>query len=157
MSTKVLFLDIDGVLNNQKFFMRRDPRADGLTRNIDPEQVKIVNRINQETGCHIVVSSSWRASGLKTIIEAFNSLGSAFPIVDSTPWSRYYKITRGEEIKAWLLANPQVKRYAILDDDRDMLPDQLPNFFHCKSLIGLTDGIANRVIKCLNTDPHALF
>jgi hypothetical protein len=32
---------------------------------------------------------------------------------------------RGEEIKAWLHQHPEVTRYAIVDDDSDMLPEQV--------------------------------
>ena len=51
---KVLFLDIDGVLNGHEY----DDEA--ASCNIRRELVKILNRVITETGCKIVLSSAWR-------------------------------------------------------------------------------------------------
>ncbi len=51
---KLLFLDIDGVLNNHKY------EADVLCGQIHKDKVELLNRILRETGCHIVLSSAWR-------------------------------------------------------------------------------------------------
>lgn len=59
---KYLFLDVDGVLNSDEWYheeWNKDhvyPQGD-----FDPKCVEIVNRIVKETGCKVVVSSSWRA------------------------------------------------------------------------------------------------
>ncbi len=52
---KVLFLDIDGVVNNK----RTKKNFEGFTA-IDPAMAALVQRIVQNTGCEIVLSSSWR-------------------------------------------------------------------------------------------------
>ena len=54
-SVKVLFLDIDGVVNNE--YTRRK-FGDFIT--LDPARVALVQRIVRNTGCEIVLSSSWR-------------------------------------------------------------------------------------------------
>lgn len=51
---KVLFLDIDGVLNNLKIL------TEAGCSGIDPQCVRELNRIVAVTGCRIVISSSWR-------------------------------------------------------------------------------------------------
>lgn len=51
---KVLFLDIDGVLNGHEW----DDEAQSC--NIRRECVKHLNRVVRETGCRIVLSSAWR-------------------------------------------------------------------------------------------------
>lgn len=51
---KVLFLDIDGVLNGHEW----DDEAKSC--NIRRECVKHLNRVVRETGCRIVLSSAWR-------------------------------------------------------------------------------------------------
>jgi HAD domain in Swiss Army Knife RNA repair proteins len=51
---KVLFLDIDGVLNGHEF----DDEAQSC--NIRRECVKHLNRVVRETDCRIVLSSAWR-------------------------------------------------------------------------------------------------
>lgn len=51
---RVLFLDIDGVLNGHEW----DDEAKSC--NIRRECVKHLNRVVKETGCRIVLSSAWR-------------------------------------------------------------------------------------------------
>lgn len=51
---KVLFLDIDGVLNGHEW----DDEAKSC--NIRRECVKHLNRVIHETGCKVVLSSAWR-------------------------------------------------------------------------------------------------
>ncbi|HEY6383327.1 MAG TPA: HAD domain-containing protein [Pseudolabrys sp.] len=57
------------------------------------------------------------------------------------------KRSRGDEICAWLRKHPEVKRYAVIDDDDDQL-DDLP-LFQPSSSIGLTQKIANGVSRYL--------
>ena len=54
---KVLFLDIDGVVNNRK---TRERQGDTKFIGIKPELADRVRRIIAETGCKVVLSSSWR-------------------------------------------------------------------------------------------------
>ena len=49
---KIIFLDIDGVLNNYNTL--------GEGANWEPDLVKILNRIIKETKAKIVLSSTWR-------------------------------------------------------------------------------------------------
>ena len=57
---------------------------------------------------------------------------------------------RGHEIQEWLDKHPEVTRYAILDDDSDMLPEQMPNFFKTTFQNGLIEDIAKKVTEHLN-------
>lgn len=57
---------------------------------------------------------------------------------------------RGHEIQAWLDKHPEVEKYAILDDDSDMLPEQMPNFFKTTFQNGLLEETMYKVIKHLN-------
>jgi len=46
---------------------------------------------------------------------------------------------RGSEIKTWVDNHPEVEKYAILDDDSDMLPEQFNTcFFHVDGYYGLS-------------------
>jgi hypothetical protein len=47
---KVIFLDIDGVLNSGKYIIRLDGLFDNPTHQMDPEAVVRLNRITDETG-----------------------------------------------------------------------------------------------------------
>lgn len=148
---KILFLDIDGVLNSEEFFKKR---AKGLHPTaIDNYMALLVYRIVEATGCKIVLSSSWRGyeDGEKEIERMIG-----VKLHDRTPRSESH--LRGVEIHEWLRKN--VKgfnstykgdfRIAILDDDSDMLMWQKDHFFHTSWKVGLTDEIAAAVIKHLN-------
>jgi hypothetical protein len=134
---KVLFLDVDGVVNNA----RASQNTDGWP--VDPFSAFLVGRIVDRTGCKVVLSSSWRYSAEgRAVVRR-----KVVPLWDVTD-GRTGAI-RGDEIASWLLANPEVERYAILDDDTDMLPEQLPNFFQTTWEEGLTEEIAEKVIAHL--------
>lgn len=94
---KYLFLDIDGVLNSVSWYREEwnknhvYPQGD-----FDPKCVELVNRIVEETGCKVVVSSSWRTeSNLQSI---FDKAGLEFKIHSITPFGSH----RGCEIQEWL-------------------------------------------------------
>lgn len=137
---KVLFLDIDGVANCKTTGQRHN----GLI-GIDPYMALLIARIVESTDTKIVLSSSWRYSteGREHVKKA------VYPFIDITPLGRNIDETRGHEIKRWLEAHPEVTKYAILDDDSDMLEEQLPNFFQTSWDNGLTDEIAEKVTKHL--------
>lgn len=136
---KILFLDIDGVVNNAKTF--ENPK--NLT-NIESDLASLVKRIIKETKCEVVLSSSWRHMDFDVNrIEKY-----VCPVSDKTPSLK--GIIRGEEIQAWLDDHPEVIKYAILDDDADMLPHQMPNLFQTDFSTGLTKEIADKIIQHLN-------
>lgn len=136
---KVLFLDIDGVVNNEKTTQRHR----GVI-GIDPFMAFQVGRIVEWTGCIVVLSSSWRhwPDGVKEVECC------VCKIADVTGSDA--EGVRGREIAVWLTAHKEVERYAILDDSSDMLPEQEPNFFKTSWKEGITEEIANRVIAHLN-------
>ena len=126
---KVLFLDVDGVLNNAETI----ERSWGFS-GIDPRLASLVKRIRSNTGCKVVLSSSWTLvkSGQEQVEQHVGRC------VDVTPMRLG---SRGHEINAWLRAHPEVQRYAILDDDDDMLPEQLANLFQTSLKTGITEDI----------------
>lgn len=135
---KVVFLDIDGVLN----CAHTSARMRGLI-GIDPFLVSIFNKIILETDAKIVLSSSWRLFSL-------DEVKSVFPMLyDVTSSIREHGSVRGDEIQKWLDEHPEVERYAILDDDSDMLESQMPNFFQTTWKKGITKEIVDKVIKHL--------
>jgi hypothetical protein len=138
---KVLFLDIDGVCNSAQTINRSHRGVIG----IDPYMAFLVGKITLDTGCEVVLSSSWRHS--KTGREEVEQ--AVVPCIDITPTGD--DGFRGKEIKAWLDAHPDVTHYAILDDDSDMLPTQLPHFFQTSWETGLTEEIAQAVTRHLST------
>ncbi len=147
---KILFLDVDGVLNCQETFTK-DPNQHFP---IDKYMAFLVGKIQIETDCKIVLSSSWRhhnasVDHIRTRVCNIYDLTGDEPYDPDKPGVEGCQ--RGREIKKWLeLSKYKIEKYAILDDDSDMLLEQLPNFFKTDWKIGLTDEIALKVIKHLN-------
>lgn len=149
---KVLFLDIDGVLNTASFL-----RAHGdFCLAIDPEKFQLIKEIVESTGAFIVLTSSWRehwekeeekcdASGLE-INRIFHRHGLS--IFDKT---EFLGTSREEEIEAWLSLHPEVKSFVAIDDmvlDSEVLRGHFvkTSFY----LYGLTVEGALDAIRILN-------
>ena len=174
---KVLFLDIDGVLNSENWFGYRlyciknnmfnevinfvntnDECIKHKLSMIDDRAIANLNRIVEETGCKVVLSSSWRSC-----VEAENIFtqdllklkGFKYELYDVTPrlWFNDFSIRRGEEIKLWLdkeSEKNEIESFVILDDDSDMLPEQMNNFIHVDGQVGLTNKDVFTAIEILN-------
>lgn len=133
--TKVLFLDIDGVLNSHRSCLAFRGYPHGFDKEdmakFDHVAVSLIRRLCKEVDCSIVLSSSWRI--IHQVIEVANGLD--LPIFDRTPSSSG---PRGAEIKEWLVLHPEVTTYAIVDDDSDMMDEQAANFVRTNTNEGLT-------------------
>ena len=137
---KVLFLDIDGVLNNSASL------AEGI--HIIPEKCLMVRDICWRTGAKVVISSTWRCGRtLDELQQIFRLVGMGGQIVDVTPWHK--EGPRGEEIDHWLKDNTKTKQYAIVDDDGDMLENQMPYFVQTNGVAGLTTFERDKLIDIL--------
>lgn len=164
---KIIFLDVDGVLNNELFYTTvNHPKAETMEefnlQQFDPRCVKLLNDITDKTSANIVVSSSWRTD--PDIIDILQKAGITGNIIGTTPKLYFtsnieykYSVPRGCEIKAWLELNKEKLgdkmskvQYVILDDDSDMLYWQREHFFLVDGYAGLTKNIAYRVINYLN-------
>jgi hypothetical protein len=130
---KILFLDIDGVLNSEKYFKEHieeiKSQSTFITRccsELDPEMVCRVKRIVDSTGCSVVISSTWRI--LHSIEEIKQMLAARgwdnCPIIDVTPRNLGRSMKRGDEIKFWLDQHPEVTKFVCLDDDSDFYSNQ---------------------------------
>lgn len=138
---RILFLDIDGVMRPIN-----DP-APGFALSEGP--VLRLNRIVEETGCSIVISSTWRQKlSLEQIQGIFQQYGFSYPksIIDLTP--DLGDVPRGEEIVSWLKSYSDVERYAVLDDCDD-LDACSGHVVQTRALIGLTDTAAENIISLL--------
>lgn len=134
---KVLFLDIDGVVNCASTSQRHR----GFI-GIDPVMAFMVGKIQLDTGCEVVLSSSWRhwPDGREEVERQVVKLLDVTPTLDSG--------FRGDEINAWLENHPEVVDYAILDDTGDFHKGQ--PLFKTEWLTGITEDIAKSVTKYLN-------
>lgn len=138
---RVLFLDIDGVLNSAEYWGRRtreqrryDERS-GVMGGLDPRAVTRLNGLLKRTGAKICVSSTVRLSypEPEALYAQLRYYGVEAEFVGVTPRLLRdlkdrdgnhvgYSQVRGHEIDAWLREHPEVARFAIVDDGSDMDP-----------------------------------
>jgi hypothetical protein len=142
---KVIFLDIDGVLNSHESYERI---GNGGMLGIDEIYLERFKRILEATGAKVVLSSTWRLHP-DTRAEVRNA---GIDFIDCTPSipksGGAESMERGEEVLDWLIRNPGVTDYAILDDDSDFMKWQ--HLFKTSWQHGLTEEVAEAVIKHLN-------
>lgn len=137
---KIIFLDVDGVLNTTKSGITRYP--------VNRPRLRLLKQIVDMTGAEIVLSSTWRRfpDHLQALEKRLSYRG--LKIASVTPYLQ--NCPRGLEIQTWLDANPDVLRYVILDDSADMLPIQFTSFIWCDQDHGLTPILAYRAACMLN-------
>jgi hypothetical protein len=155
---KIIFLDIDGVLNCQDAYKDgfckyyHDPNDDEFWyQTFYPISKALINRLIVQTNAKIIISSTWRKSGLDFMKRAWENEGMEGEIIDITP-CLYFKdngsVPRGCEIEQWLkhkgfshinwskekqqeyMDKSDIENYIIIDDDSDMLYGQRNHFVH---------------------------
>lgn len=169
---RVVFLDIDGVLNH---CATRGPSAtegEPLPIPIAPECMSRLNRLIAETGAKVVISSSWR------LFTSWEHLGPALvrhglmaevigetpDLVNDAPWLErwraregapfaYERMERGWEIREWLAAHPEVEQFVILDDCSDMA-ELKPCLVLTDPIAGLDDPDVERAKWLLEQSPQ---
>lgn len=150
---KLLFLDVDGVLNNAGDYESQGFGALGLKR------MRLLKAVVEIAGCEIVISSSWRHSDelLSRLEKAFDKFELSWVgLTDRSPEASF----RRDEITAWLRRNIPVGEQLIVgvvddDDDADLGLDlgfSLSRivarfaFFETDWLVGLTSDIVNNMV-----------
>jgi hypothetical protein len=133
---KIIFLDIDGVLNR-----RTTPNPRNLPYVVDKTLLRRFKALLDRTGAKVVLSSTWRydPAGL------FSARHRGIPFIGYTP--DLPNKPRRDEILVWLRAYRRITRFAVLDDDDDEL-DELP-LFQPVSSEGLTWRIVNGMARYL--------
>lgn len=139
---KVLFLDIDGVLNGYDIFKSKRPYP---LSEFNEEKVNILNSLFEEIpDLKLVLSSSWRfCDGIENIIKAS---GISKELYSITPYSVR---NRGDEIKQWLNANEPCI-YCIVDDVDDFYDDQKDSIVFTNPNIGITEKDVEKIKLILN-------
>jgi hypothetical protein len=151
---KIIFLDIDGVLN--VISQGRDRFGAIFHQHF----VNNLKHIIDNTDAKIVISSTWRMSGLEIMQEMWKERNLPGEVIGITPTNMSWLHNRGAEIKDWLDKHRNVNNYVIIDDDDDMLPSQTNNFVRTANNIdhpdcidigyGLTRICAAKAIGILN-------
>ena len=134
---KVVFLDIDGVLNCDK-----TPNPRNLPYIVDKKLLARLRKLVQRTRAKVVLTSSWRVDP----VGLFAARHWKVPFMDVCP--DMPKRPRCEEIRAWLKLHPKVTRYVVIDDEDDEL-DGLP-LFQPSGRTGLTSDIVRAAERYLS-------
>ena len=134
---KIIFLDIDGVLNNTR---TKNPRK--FPYIVDPELLERFKQLLAATAAQVVLSSTWRYDPVGLLAAKHHGI----PFVDVTP--DLPGRPRCDEIGQWIYVHPGVERFLVIDDEDDDL-DALP-LFQPSDKIGLDEEIANGAAAFLN-------
>lgn len=143
---KVIFCDIDGVLNS-RMWDTKCRLTGGNLLHTDPKAVirllGAIQNVAVTTGAtpKIVLSSTWRTD---------KTMQWPFPIHDITPRGDAFG-KRADEIEAWLAAQPDREdiQFVILDDEPDAGVGFEERFVQTDVSVGLTAVDATRIIGLL--------
>jgi|CXWL01.1.fsa_nt_gi hypothetical protein len=95
------------------------------------EKLRLFDDFVRETGCRVVLSSSWRINQFEGIKTMFKELGASFELHDKTPsgsemvGSLYIGRLRGNEIREWMDKHNVTSQNVVIFDDSDDMDDLL--------------------------------
>lgn len=182
---KVIFLDIDGVLNTWSFIANL-PASASYQDAIDPEAVARLNRIVEVSGAKVVISSSWRrkhtSKDMQELLDAQGFRGEVIgrtgvfvepmrsadrakspPVLSHEKYgfpkargmSDYSYPERAFEVQAWLLDSSLSVDGFVILDDIGDWDWLLDHLVNTDPRIGLTDKDVDKAIVILNLETMA--
>ena len=135
---KVIFTDIDGVLNPH------------WKNKWSKSAIKIYHQICKEYDLKPVITSTWRINHTKEQLQKiFNDQGIEVEIYDYTP--HIDQKDRGLEIKEWL-SNNKVDNFVIIDDIIHNITPHVVNVVKVRNWVGLTEEEYIEIKKILDED-----
>lgn len=185
---KIIFLDIDGVLNCENAYCSGECKyTEWINHRGDKDHhqsfcswsKKWLNKLIDETDAKIVISSTWRHSGIEYMKSVWEHEKMSGEIIGITPDFRWkaegYTPPRGCEIDWYLskvlgfnhinwdesiqreyMEKSGVENYIIIDDDSDMLYGQRNHFVHVlpspRNKDGFTEIHYKQALMMLNED-----
>lgn len=162
---RVVFLDIDGVLNSLTFMRDLHNRSPDpalgppdFRHQIDDTAVLRLNRLLEATGAVVVISSSWRRIvDLDELWQILKSHGFEGCIVGTTPDLSYLEraatrmLPRGDEIAHWLAHSPRAVHAFVILDDVSNMGELSHRLVLTDDRVGLTDDDVVRATALLRT------
>jgi len=124
---KIIFLDVDGVMNSEVYHRTLNTKKKGWRR-FDPEAVKMIMKLVEEFNAKIVISSLWRFVAKKELVIELKASGLVNFLHPDWKTPIIEPGHRGKEIKMWLDEHPDIKDFVILDDDSDVLDEHKNRF-----------------------------
>lgn len=152
---KIIFLDIDGVMNSSE-----STREFHTYHIADKRAVAALNHIlRANKDVKIVISSTWRELHTLDYIAGWlegngvcrGRVHGSTPKINAQHGPLYIAVDRGEEITAWITGNAKgMTSYVVLDDDAWKMADHQSRFIDTDCRVGLTMDDAQRAIEILN-------
>ena len=143
---KVIFLDIDGVLNGIEYQMTatEEPPL------IDKTRLVILKEIIDKSGAKVVLSSSWKKAWYPQCLFDLVFCNAGIVVHDVTPSVG----RKRDEITAWLKEHPETESFAIIDDAEGGWSELLPRVVITDPLHtrGLEKEHIEKVLRLLNND-----
>ncbi len=150
MYSSLLVLDIDGVLNTPS-----SQSAGGMT-NFSTSTVLAMHRLLEEANFEVLLCSSWRVDQNELLAQVLQEHGLGEitrRLKDQTPvFDAMERVSRGQEIDAWLYRSGYCGRLAILDDE-DPLPELRDWWLPVDQEHGLTMELASAAAQLLRSGP----
>lgn len=129
--SKVIFLDIDGVLNSNLWNESHQREiSDGTL--IDSEKIRLLSKLIQSTNAKIILHSGWKywfdcdlkplcreAENLRSLLEKEGlTIAGITPdhATEEIKKSKKFSLIKADEILAWLAAHKDVEKWIVIDD-----------------------------------------
>lgn len=142
---KVIFLDIDGVLNSLPYCEHHKHETENLFDQISEVCLNRLADIVAQTGAHIILSSTWKELWLTdepTCIQLRNQLTARLANVGLTIHEHTPDVhPRPQAIKKYLDDHPTITNFVIFDDDFG------PEAYH---ELMLSDNLIHTTFFCYN-------
>jgi hypothetical protein len=158
-SVKVIFLDIDGVLNQKQ--------GAGDFSAISRDKVGIIQGIADQTCAVIVLSSGWKfwfdenmmptQTNSRRLHQIFCDFG--LKLFGKTPdfsteeirQNKMFSRVKAQEIRAWLHGRNDVESYVVIDDN-DLMDEAIqPHLVRTDAANGITEYDAQRAVEILKS------
>ena len=135
---KLIFLDIDGVLNAKA-------KGEPSVCEMDGDKIEILNYIVSTSGASVVLSSSWRLTAFDEVCQRLAEQG--IRVIGKTP--ALHGNNRAREILSFLDELDGVEALVILDDQAVRWGKLQSHLVRTVPTRGLTQAIAEKALKIL--------
>lgn len=135
---KIIFLDIDGVLNSEIYYRSVDRTAKDWSR-FDPTAVDLIKKLVNEFFAQIVISSTWRFGAVQLLNSELKKSGLIKYLHKDWKTPQGYPPSKGKEIKEWLDQHTNISEYVIIDDDESILEEQKSRFVKTDLMNGMKE------------------
>ncbi len=161
---KVVFLDIDGVLNSN-FWLENNERELSNGTLIDSEKVKLLSDLIKKTNAKIILHSGWRFwfdGDLKPLrleaekfLEMLNAEGLWIDGVtpdlttEEIRETKKFSLVKAAEILLWLSEHKEVKSWVVLEDLYLHNEEVDKHQVKTDATVGLTEDDVKRAVEIL--------